>query len=65
MYTMCVVVLPKSFQLLRKIYGIPEERLIKKFAMNGSNYPVCGELVFTQLWAVDKDHGNVISTGIG
>ena len=26
---------------------------------------VCGELVFTQLWAVDKDHSNVISTGIG
>ena len=27
--------------------------------------PVCGELLFTKLWAGDKDHGNVISTGIG
>jgi hypothetical protein len=34
---MCVVILPKSLQLLRKIIGIPEERLVKKFSTNGSN----------------------------
>jgi hypothetical protein len=27
--------------------------------------PVYGELLFTQLWAVDKGHDNVISTEIG
>ena len=40
MYTMCVVVLPKSFQLLRKINGIPEELLVDVFATNGSNQPL-------------------------
>ena len=40
MYTMCVVVLPKSFQLLSKINGIPEEFLVDVFATNGSNQPL-------------------------
>jgi len=39
MYTMCAVVLPKSFQLLRKIIGIPEERLVKELPANGSDQP--------------------------
>jgi hypothetical protein len=37
--TMCVVVLSKSIQLLRKILGIPEKRLVKEFSTNGSDQP--------------------------
>jgi len=37
MYTMCVVVLPKSLQFLRKIIGISEECVVKKFPTNRSN----------------------------
>ena len=39
-YTMCVVVLSKSIQLLRKILGIPEKRLVKAFTTNGSDQPL-------------------------
>jgi hypothetical protein len=38
-YTMCVVVLSKSIQLLRKILGIPEKRLVKVLSTNGSDQP--------------------------
>jgi len=37
LYTVRIVVLPKSFQLVRKIIGIPEECLVKKFSTNSSD----------------------------
>ena len=37
MYTVRVVALPKSVQLLQKIIGIPEEGLVKKFSTNSSD----------------------------
>ena len=38
-YTVCVVVLPKSLQLLRKISGVSEEHLIKKLTTDGPDKP--------------------------
>lgn len=38
-YTMCVVVLSKSIQLLRKILGIPEKHLVRKISTKGSDQP--------------------------
>ena len=37
MYTVRIVVLPKAVQLLRKIIGISEERLVKKFSTDCSD----------------------------
>ncbi len=37
MYPVRVVVPEKSLQLLSKIIGIPEERLVKEFSTNGTD----------------------------
>ena len=39
-YMMCVIVLSKAIRLLRKILGISEKRLVKKFSTNGSEQPL-------------------------
>jgi hypothetical protein len=40
MYPVQIVILAEICQLSLRVAGIPEERLVKKFAANGFNQPI-------------------------